>query len=220
VDYRASGFDGQLEIRSASAEKGTEMDFNQFDYESFIRPRNPCVVPSRIDMKLTLEKNRSRSPASIAPGSRWSLGQTEFANFQIQPQVQAERPNTISAVATVGGREIQAVGTLSRRLPLWEVELFDPADPSATQTEEGIRELWARVAYGTAWDELSPEDSGKVREAARRQWERRPMAESTEAGPEKPAIQPGDADAPPEGEATDENREPPAAAGAESESDQ
>ncbi len=169
-------FDKQIGLKSPDRSQPLEVAFDNFDPDSFIRVRRPAVHPSQLNLKVQFKKTLN----SIEPDGSFAIGGTVFNQVKLG-RIEADKKsnandkddkrksveaNWIEGTQTVDGKIVTARLYLTSQFPMSFARLYREG---SQETSEDLRELWAGVAFGKAFSELSVDEQDRVTHSVDRQ---------------------------------------------------
>jgi hypothetical protein len=162
-------FDKQIEVKSPDRSQPLEVTFNNFEPDSFIKVRRPAVHPSQLNLKVKISKTLT----ALEPDGSFAIGRTVFNQVRLGRTVAEEKSgesnkaderktkeaNWIEGTQTVDGKVITVRLYLTSQFPMSFARLYREG---SQETAEDLRELWASVAYGKPFAELSVDEQDRV----------------------------------------------------------
>ena len=162
-------FDKQITLKSPDRAQPMEVTFNNFDPDSFIKVRRPAVHPSQLKLQVKISKTLT----SLEPGGSFAIGRTVFNQVKLGNSAAQEKSgesnkaderktkdvNWVEGTQTVDGKVVKVQLYLTSQFPMSFARLYREG---SQETPEDLRELWASVAYGKPFAELSVDEQDRV----------------------------------------------------------
>jgi hypothetical protein len=170
--YQGSVFGNQVEFSSDGRREPTQINFNNFSPDQFIRVRQPGIHADQVNLRVKVAK----TIVAIEPDGSFKMGDSEFKDLSVGIDEKG-RANWISAISIDGDREVTARLYVSTRFPLTSVHL---EAEGVAEDAESLNELWAQVAFGKPWVELPEDQQQRVAYSVERQMRKLDLPDDSE----------------------------------------